>query len=294
MPGFLIFLPMQRDFKGVWIPKEIWLDSSLSIAEKCLIVEIDSLDNDAEKGCFASNEYLCKFLGLSEGRTANMISDLRKRGYIENVFFDGRNRGLRIKSRESSLHENVKAGFTKTLKQPSRKCEHSNTVINTDSNTDINTLSKNENQGSELSLNAPDSEKLFFRALEKVTAHLQMYPDTVQLMRDSAKVTESDFPAEKITDEVKEWIRWNCEDVMFVQEAAKRMQYGKSTFVSWLRIAKEKAAKKSNGYASAKPNNRNSETPDERNQRVASGAIELHNELLIKHGIKPGDYSGGH
>ena len=29
-----------RDFKGVWIPKEIWLSENLSLMEKVLFVEI--------------------------------------------------------------------------------------------------------------------------------------------------------------------------------------------------------------------------------------------------------------
>ena len=52
-----------RDFKGVWIKKEIWLNTNLTLIEKVLIVEIDSLDN-SERGCFASNEYLAKFVNL--------------------------------------------------------------------------------------------------------------------------------------------------------------------------------------------------------------------------------------
>jgi hypothetical protein len=122
-----------RKFEGVWIPAHIWLEESLNITEKCLLVEINSLDNDLARGCFASNEYLGKFLGLSAGRTANMVSDLKKRGYVEQVFFDGRNRGLRVPmlhENGKNLHENVKAAFTKTGKQPSRKREHINTVIN--------------------------------------------------------------------------------------------------------------------------------------------------------------------
>ncbi len=74
-----------RDFKGVWIPKEIWLNTDLSIIEKVLLVEIDSLDN-SERGCFASNEYLAKFVQLSESRVAHIISDLKKREYIVVVF----------------------------------------------------------------------------------------------------------------------------------------------------------------------------------------------------------------
>jgi len=123
-----------RDFKGVWIKKEIWLNTDLSIIEKVLLVEIDSLDN-SDRGCFASNEYLASFVQLSEGRVANIIVDLKKRGYIIQLFFDGRNRGLRTQESESSFNENVKAEYTKTGKQPTRKREHNNTENNTENNT---------------------------------------------------------------------------------------------------------------------------------------------------------------
>jgi hypothetical protein len=74
---------------------------------------------------------------LSEGRVANIISDLKKRKFLIQVFFDGRNRGLRISKSESSFNENVKAESTKTGKQPTRKREHNNTMNNTDNNTII-------------------------------------------------------------------------------------------------------------------------------------------------------------
>jgi hypothetical protein len=123
-----------RDFKGVWIPKEIWLNTDLSIIEKVLLVEIDSLDN-SDRGCFASNEYLASFVQLSEGRVANIISDLKKRGFIIQLFFDGRNRGLRTQISESSFNENVKADLTKKTNQPTRKREHNNTENKTNNNT---------------------------------------------------------------------------------------------------------------------------------------------------------------
>jgi len=119
-------MKQDRKFQGVWIPADLWLADGLSITEKCLLVEINSLDNDEERGCFASNEYLGKFLGLSAGRVANMISDLKKRNYIVQVYFDGRNRGLRLHENVKNLHENVKAALTESLKLPSRKREHSN------------------------------------------------------------------------------------------------------------------------------------------------------------------------
>lgn len=70
-----------RDFKGVWIPKEIWLSEELNIQEKCLLVEIDSLATHNE--CFASNEHFSKFLGLSKDRISRMISGLKSKGFIE-------------------------------------------------------------------------------------------------------------------------------------------------------------------------------------------------------------------
>src|SRR5512145_1551891 len=53
-----------RDFKGVWIPREIWLSPTLSLMEKVLFVEIHSLDN--ERGCYASNRHFAAFFGVSE------------------------------------------------------------------------------------------------------------------------------------------------------------------------------------------------------------------------------------
>jgi hypothetical protein len=123
-----------RDFKGVWIPKEVWLNENLSIIEKCLLVEIDSLDN-SERGCFASNEYLANFFKLSESRMANIISDLKKRGFINQIFFDGRQRGLRIVKSEVWFTENDKADCPKTVKLPYRKREHNNTLNKTTNNT---------------------------------------------------------------------------------------------------------------------------------------------------------------
>lgn len=153
-----------RDFKGVWIPKEIWLNTDLSIIEKVLLVEIDSLDN-SDRGCFASNEYLAKFVQLSEGRVANIISDLKKRKFIIQVFFDGRNRGLRISKSESSFNENVKAESTKTGKQPTQKREHNNTVNKTTNNTDYKGCEFENSPPFETEIKNPFSRQSYHDAL---------------------------------------------------------------------------------------------------------------------------------
>lgn len=73
---------MEREFKGVWIPREIWLDDNLTWSEKMLLVEIDSLST-LEKGCIATNEYLSNFFNLSKDRISKLISSLKAKGYIE-------------------------------------------------------------------------------------------------------------------------------------------------------------------------------------------------------------------
>lgn len=72
---------MDRNFKGIWIPKEIWLSEDLTTLEKILLVEIDSLE-DEEKGCFASNKYFADFFKLTNGRISQIINNLNKKKYI--------------------------------------------------------------------------------------------------------------------------------------------------------------------------------------------------------------------
>ena len=83
-----------RDFKGVWIPKEIWLSEELKMLEKVILVEIDSLDN--ENHCIAGNEYLAEFCSCSLSAVTKAIKHLKELGYIEELEFDGRHRKLRV------------------------------------------------------------------------------------------------------------------------------------------------------------------------------------------------------
>lgn len=72
----------ERKFKGIWIPKEIWLTDELSLQEKVVLVEIDSLD-DEETGCYASNKYFADFFKLTNGRISQIIKQLQQKGYID-------------------------------------------------------------------------------------------------------------------------------------------------------------------------------------------------------------------
>lgn len=72
---------MNREFRGIWIPKEIWLSKDLSTNEKILLAEIDSLGGSSD-GCFASNQYFADFFDLSKDRISRLVSGLKNKGYI--------------------------------------------------------------------------------------------------------------------------------------------------------------------------------------------------------------------
>lgn len=82
-----------RDFKGIWMPKEIFLDSRLSSNDKIILAEINSLDDI--NGCFASNEYLASFCHCSESKVSKSITKLKKYGYVQCMGFNGRTRILK-------------------------------------------------------------------------------------------------------------------------------------------------------------------------------------------------------
>lgn len=118
----------KRDFKGIWIPKEVYLNTDLTWTEKICLVEINSLDNDSNKhkGCYASNEYLAKFLNVSVIRISNIISKLKKLGFIYQTSFNGRTRVLKA------------SALNYSLRQPKTKLQGSHKVDFKESNIESN------------------------------------------------------------------------------------------------------------------------------------------------------------
>lgn len=74
-------MKVKREFKGVWINRHVWLNPELTIHEKFLLVEIDSLDN--ESSCFASNDYFAEFMGVDARSIQRNIQSLIKKGYLD-------------------------------------------------------------------------------------------------------------------------------------------------------------------------------------------------------------------
>lgn len=130
---------MERAFKGIWIPAEIWLNEELTLLEKVFLVEIDSLDN--ETGCFASNEYFSKFFKLSKNRCSEVIKSLEKKGLITIKYIYKKN-SKAIDKRIIKVFEKSKGGI-RNLDRPIRKIEGGYSENCEDNNTSINNTINN-------------------------------------------------------------------------------------------------------------------------------------------------------
>lgn len=128
---------LNRDFKGIWIPKGIWLDKRLNALDKIILVEIDSLDA-TEEGCYASNKYLADFCQCTETKISTSIKKLVELGYIKITSFDGRKRYIksRLKEIERQTLKNLKADF--------KKIKDNNIYNNIDNNNNIKINKKEE------------------------------------------------------------------------------------------------------------------------------------------------------
>lgn len=132
---------MERDFKGIWIPREVWLSKELTMQEKLFLVEIDSLNN--EKGCYAGNDYFADFFDLSKSRCSEIIKSLEKKGFIEinYIYKEGskeiKARIIRVKNLSTKTLREIEDPIRKTedpLREielpPSENTRENNTVIN--------------------------------------------------------------------------------------------------------------------------------------------------------------------
>lgn len=120
----------KREFKGIFIPAEIWLDKSLSANEKVLYAEIDSFTSN-DKACYISNEYIANLLGISETNASKALNSLIKKGYVVVEKFDGRRRYIMAKQ-----NNNNKADLSISTMQDCQKRQYTNT----------NTIKEEENK----------------------------------------------------------------------------------------------------------------------------------------------------
>lgn len=69
---------MERKFKGIWIPAELWESKELTLQEKCVIAEIDSFTE-----FFMSNKALGEFMNVSKSRAKQIIMGLNDKGIVD-------------------------------------------------------------------------------------------------------------------------------------------------------------------------------------------------------------------
>jgi uncharacterized phage protein (TIGR02220 family) len=159
-------MAQNRNFKGVWIPRNIWVSRDLTLQEKCFLIEIDSLDN--ERGCFSGNQYFAEFFQLSKGRVSQVVKSLIIKNYlsVEYVSAEGNKsivgRILRLKVRvcdietevfnklktpqnnDVDLFRKLNRGVKETKEGCLGNAIHSNTLLN---NTLLNNTLKNSLSG---------------------------------------------------------------------------------------------------------------------------------------------------
>lgn len=135
-----------REFKGVWIPKRVFLDERLNAIEKIILIEIDSLDAEDSEGCYASNEYLANFCKCSMTKVSTSISKLINLGYLYVSKNDGRKRYLksRLSNSESQDFKKSEPDLPK-MKESNNSEEYSRDEINSniDSPTELKEEEKN-------------------------------------------------------------------------------------------------------------------------------------------------------
>ncbi len=135
---------MERDFKGIWIPAEIWLDERLTAIEKILLAEVDSFTT-RDMSFFKSNGTLQKELGCSQATLSRAFQKLQSLQLVERTKFDGRIREFRsltTRQYDKAEGQHAKRRLVNDKKQASHKdkadlsiLQHSNTKKNTVKNT---------------------------------------------------------------------------------------------------------------------------------------------------------------
>lgn len=197
-----------RDFKGVWIQKEIYLNKNLDATEKILYAEICSLDNEDTDGCVASNEYLANFCQCSARKVSAGISKLIKMGYIHVAKNDGRKRYLRQGS------QNTQASHAKSARQKCKKCNsetqdlpysniENNIENNISNNIDINASNSKELNGYNINASFPEKKRTQTPFLDMNNCTLEEIENHYSIRCKKIAQKHNIADAEKIRDAAK-------------------------------------------------------------------------------------------
>lgn len=117
-----------RQFKGVWIPAEIWLDKRLTITEKAFYAEVESFAGNG-RTFHKTNETIQEEYGIAARTVQRLIKKLVDLDLLE-CSFNGRQRHLSLGrvAKMTTLHR-------QNDESASPKCRHTNTSKETSKNT---------------------------------------------------------------------------------------------------------------------------------------------------------------
>ena len=118
----------EREFLGIWIPAEVWLDQRLTMTEKAFMAEVESFSKNG-KTFHKSNDTIRQQYGITPKTVQRIIKKLVELELLE-CYFNGRVRHLSLGSmgKMTSLHG-------KNDDSASSKFPHTNTVERTTKNT---------------------------------------------------------------------------------------------------------------------------------------------------------------
>lgn len=106
---------MEREFKGVWIPKEVWLNKELSLTEKALLAEIDSFTGEG-KAFYKSNDTIQEEYKVSRPTISKALKKLEGMGFIK-IEFDGRRRKVTYQADRKIFTGRRKESYGQTVKK---------------------------------------------------------------------------------------------------------------------------------------------------------------------------------
>jgi len=72
---------MKRQFRGIWIPSNVWLNPDISVIEKFLYAEIHSFSSH-DSSCYKSNKTLSEQFLVSESTIKRAVKNLELQGLI--------------------------------------------------------------------------------------------------------------------------------------------------------------------------------------------------------------------
>lgn len=80
---------MEKEFKGLWVSREVLENENLSPFDKLILAEIERISDN--NGCVAPNVHFSEIFGMLNSRSSQAIKNLEKKGVIKIEYFTAPN-----------------------------------------------------------------------------------------------------------------------------------------------------------------------------------------------------------